>query len=186
MSATATGLDSKSKKTETDSSKTTESGKHVVDAPTANAEKSGAAVAPTVTDAGSVDGKAATHPALAAIAQDDRSRRLEARMESLEAMMRKTPLSFMAVTVACGVVVALVCSIMLGVALGQASAVLWTWFGVGLAIICLMVPSLGIVISDGLDARKTKTDVRDKPSDRSVSAKTPNKSDSTAREENHD
>ena len=177
MSATATGLDSKAKKPET------ESGRPVVDAPTANAEKSGAAAA---TDAGSVDGKAVTDPAPAAIAQDDRRRRLEARMERLEAMMRKTPLSFMAVTVACGVVVALVCSIVLGVALGQASAVLWTWFGVGLAIICLMVPSLGIVISDGLDARKTKTDVWDKPSDRSVSAKSTNKSDAAACEENRD
>lgn len=186
MSATVTGLASKAKKPETDSSKTTESGRPVIDAPDANAGKSGAAVAPAATDAGSVDGEAVTRPAPAAIVQDDRSRRLEARMESLEAMIRKTPIAFMAVTVACGVVVALVCSIALGVALRQTSAVLWTWFGVGLAIICLMVPSLGIVISDGLDARRTKTAVSDKPSDRSVSAKTPNKSDSTAREENHD
>lgn len=186
MSATATGLDSKAKKPETNSFKTTESGRPVVDVPTANAEKSVAAVAPTATDAGSVDGKAAARPAPAAIVQDDRSQRLEARMESLEAMMRETPLAFMAVTVACGVVVALVCSIVLGVALGQASAVLWTWFGVGLAIICLMVPSLGIVISDGLDAKKTKTAVRDKPHDRSISAKTPNKSAVTACEENRD
>lgn len=107
-------------------------------------------------------------------------------MESLEAMMRETPPAFMAVTLACGVVVALVCSIVLGVALGQASAVLWTWSGVGLAIICLMVPSIGIVISDGLDAKKTKTAVRAKPSDRSVSAKTANKSNYTDREENRD
>lgn len=186
MSATATGLDSKAKKPETDSFKTTESGKPVVDAPTANEEKSGAAVAPAATDAGSVDGKAAARPAPAAIVQDDRSRRLEARMERLEAMMRETPLAFMAVTVACGVVVALVCSIVLGVALGQASTVLWTWSGVGLAIICLMVPSIGIVISDGLDARKAKTAVRAKPSDRSVSAKSTNKSDGATREENRD
>lgn len=186
MSATATGLDSKAKEPEADSLKATESGKPVVDAPTADEGKSGAAVAPTATDAGSADGKAAARPAPAAIVQDDRGRRLEARMESLEAMMRETPLAFMAVTLACGVVVALVCSIVLGVALGQASAVLWTWSGVGLAIICLMVPSLGIVISDGLDAKKTKTAVRAKRHDRSVSAKTANKSNYTASEENRD
>ena len=178
MIATATGSDSKAKKPETDSFKTTGSGEPVVDAPTANGEKSGADAATTATDAGSVAGKAA-RPAPAAIVKEDRSLRLEARM-------RKTPLAFMAVTVACGVVVALACSIVLGVALGQASAVLWTWFGVGLAIICLMVPSIGIVISGGLDAKKAKTAVRGKQRDRSVSAKTTSKSDAPAREENRD
>ena len=185
MSATATGSDSKAKKPETDSLKTTGSGEPVVDAPTEKGEKSGAAATATATDAGSVDGKAA-RPAPAAIVQDDRSLRLEARMESLEAMTRETPLAFMAVTAACGLVVALVCSIVLGVALGQASAVLWTWFGVGLAIICLMVPSIGIVISGGLDAKKTKTAVRANQNDQSVSAKTTSKSDAPAREENRD
>lgn len=186
MSATATGLDSKAEKPETDSVKTTESGRPVADAPAADAGESEAAAAPTVTDAGSADGKAVARPAPAAVTQDDRSRRLEVRMESLEAMMRETPLAFMAVTVACGVIVALVCSIVLGVVLGQASAVLWTWFSVGLAIICLMVPSLGVVISDGLDAKKAKTAVSAKPGGRSVSAKTTNKSDAAACEDNRD
>lgn len=185
MSATATGLDSKAEKPETDSVKTAESGRPVADAPAADAGESEAA-APTATDAGSVDGKAVARPAPAAVTQDDRSRRLEARMESLEAMMRETPLAFMAVTVACGVIVALVCSIVLGVVLGQASAVLWTWFSVGLTIICLMVPSLGVVISDGLDAKKAKTGVSAKPGDRSISAKTTNKSDAAACEDNRD
>ena len=83
---------------------------------------------------------------------ETRSSKWEARLSKVEATLKAAPLTVIAI--ALGLVIAVTSSVCAAV-MGQLSAVLWAWFGVSLAAVCLLVTPVTIMVVDGLENQKT-------------------------------
>lgn len=85
---------------------------------------------------------------------ETRSSKWEARLSKVEATLKAAPLTVMSIAIALGLVIAVTSSVCAAV-MGRLSAVLWAWFGVSLAAVCLLVTPVTIMVVDGLENQKT-------------------------------